>query len=66
MENMKNTCSCPHHKVMPILIILLGLTFLLEALGILTSGFAGIAWPVIVIAAGLMKWAEKSGMCKCC
>ena len=63
---MKNMCPCPHHKVMPVLIILFGLTFLLGALGILTSGFVGIAWPVIVIAGGLMKWMNKSGMCKCC
>ena len=66
MENMKNMCACSHHKVMPILVILFGLTFLLGALGILTSGFVNIAWPVIVIAGGLMKWISKSGMCKCC
>ena len=66
MENMKNMCSCSHHKVMPVLVILFGLTFLLGALGILASGFVNIVWPIIVIAGGLMKWANKSGMCKCC
>ncbi|MDO8486117.1 MAG: hypothetical protein Q7S77_00220 [Candidatus Staskawiczbacteria bacterium] len=64
MEN--NMCKCPHHKVVPVLIILFGLTFLLEALGVLTAGFAGIVWPIIIIAGGLMKWMTKSGMCKCC
>ncbi len=59
-------CKCPHHKVMPVLVVLFGLTFLLGTLDILTSGFVNIAWPVLVIAAGLMKWVEKSGMCKCC
>lgn len=66
MENMKNACACPHHKVIPVLIVLFGLTFLLGALGILTPGFVNIAWPIIVIAGGLMKWVNKSGMCKCC
>ena len=63
---MKNMCGCPHHKVTPLLVVLFGLTFLLGALGTLTPGFVNIAWPVIVILAGLMKWSEKSGMCKCC
>ncbi len=66
MQGMKNVCSCPHHKVVPVLVVLFGLTFLLGALGILTSGFVMIAWPVLVIAGGLMKWMSKSGMCKCC
>lgn len=63
---MENTCKCFHHKVMPVLVVLFGLTFLLGTLGVLTSDFVNITWPVIVIAAGLMKWMEKSGMCKCC
>ncbi len=66
MQGMKNVCKCPHHKVIPVLIVLIGLVFLLEGLGVITSGFAMIAWPVLVIAAGIMKWVEKSGMCKCC
>ncbi len=66
MGGMKNMCKCPHHKAMPVLVILFGLTFLLEALGVVTSGFAMVVWPVLVIIAGLMKWTEKSGMCKCC
>ena len=73
MENMqnnmggtKNVCKCAHHKVVPVLIILLGLTFLLEALGVFTSGFSMIAWSIIIIAAGIMKLSERSGMCKCC
>lgn len=72
MENMqnvhggKNVCKCQHHKVVPSLIILFGLVFLLQAMEIVTSGFAMITWPIIVIAAGAMKFGEKSGMCKCC
>lgn len=64
---MENTCSkCPHHKVMPALVILFGLTFLLGYLGILTSNFVNIAWPIIVISGGLIKLMDKYGMCKCC
>ena len=63
---MENMCGCSHHKVVPVLVILFGLTFLLEALGFVTSGFVMIAWPVLVIAGGLMKLMSKSGMCKCC
>ncbi len=66
MQGGKNRCACPHHKVFPILIILLGLTFLLQAMGWLTNSTAMMVWPVIVIAAGVMKLADKSGMCKCC
>ena len=66
MGAMKNVCKCPHHSVVPVLVVLFGLTFLLGAWGILTSDAVDVLWPVIVIAAGLMKWAEKSRMCKCC
>ncbi len=66
MGGMKNMCKCPHHNVMPALVILFGLTFLLEAWHMVTPEFAMTAWPILVIVAGLMKWSEKSGMCKCC
>jgi len=72
MENMnsmdagRKVCHCPHHKVMPVLVILFGLTFLLKALGVVTYDFAMITWPILVILAGLQKFATKSGMCKCC
>lgn len=62
----KKVCRCPHHKVMPGLIILLGLIFLLQAINVVSAGFAMVAWPVVVILIGLQKFAEKSHMCKCC
>ena len=72
MENMQNnmgggmkkTCSCTHHKVIPVLVVLFGLTFLLGALNVFTPGFVAIVWPVIVIIGGLVKLTSK--MCKCC
>ena len=62
----KNACRCPHHKVMPILVILFGLTFLLGNWGTFSWGTVAMVWPILVIIAGAMKWADKSGMCKCC
>lgn len=68
MQNMggANKCRCAHHKVIPVLVVLLGLTFLLQALDVVDAKFVMIAWPILLIAGGLMKLADKSGMCKCC
>ena len=71
MENMPNmgekkVCKCSHHKVVPVLVILLGLVFLLQALNIITAGFAMIMWPIVIIAIGVMMIMKNSGMCKCC
>jgi hypothetical protein len=56
------TCNCGHHKVVPILVILLGLDFLLAQLNVLTWGFVGVTWPILVIIGGIVKL----NMCKCC
>ena len=66
MENNQNVCKCHHHKVMPLLIVLFGLAFLLGQWGALSWDSVNVIWPVLVIVAGLMKFTEKSGMCKCC
>jgi len=63
---MENMCKCQHHKVMPVFVILFGLTFLLGYWGTLSWGTVNTIWPILVILGGLMKWTEKSGMCKCC
>ena len=55
-------CPCPHHKVGPLLIALIGLLFLLKALGYVAASTVDLAWPIALILIGLMK----SGMCKCC
>ncbi len=55
-------CKCPHHKVIPWLVILIGVDFLLGAVGVLTWSFVDITWPIILIIGGVMKL----GMCKCC
>lgn len=63
---MQNMCKCGHHKVIPVLVILIGLTFLLGAWGTLSWDSVSVIWPVLVIIGGLMKLADKSGMCKYC
>ena len=57
-------CPCPHHKMVPIFIILIGLTFLLNAFNVLTAYATSIIWPVLLIVIGLQKIFERK--CKCC
>lgn len=53
-----------HHKVVPLLVVVFGLVFLLEALDMMSMVTVGLVWPVLVILGGLMKLSV--GMCKCC
>jgi hypothetical protein len=62
MEGMK--CSCSHHKVVPVVVVLFGVAFLLQALNVLDAGVVAVVWPILVIIAGGMKL--MSGKCKCC
>ena len=64
-EGMKGEkCYCPHHKVVPIFVVLLGLLFLLNAFNVFNPMFVSVAWPILVIAAGLTKMFEHK--CTCC
>jgi len=45
-------------------IVLIGLTFLLGALNVLTARVVEITWPILLILLGLKKMFR--GMCKCC
>ncbi len=60
----KDTCKCPHHKVIPAMVVLIGLTFLLGALNVITPTMVAILWPIFVVIAGGTKFAERS--CTCC
>ncbi|MDO8530430.1 MAG: hypothetical protein Q7S10_03450 [bacterium] len=51
---------------MPTIVITFGLVFLLQAWGLLEPVAVSIAWPFIIILAGVVKLIEKSGMCDCC
>ena len=59
-----NVCRCPHHKVVPLTIVLFGVTFLLSALGTISCETRNIIWPILVIIGGGTKLF--SGSCKCC
>ena len=61
MENTK-ACKCTHHKIVPTCIALIGFVILLGGVHVLTAGFVGIAWPLLLIIIGLTKIME----CKCC
>ena len=60
----KNVCGCPHHRMIPLLVVLFAIVFLLGAFDVLTQRVVSISWPVIVGVAGLMKLGESR--CKCC
>ena len=64
MENPQGKCCCPCHKAVGVLILLIGLTFLLGALGVIGEHMVSLVWPVLLILLGLKK--TFSGMCKCC
>lgn len=64
MEGEKMKCSCPHHKMIPFLMLLLGVLFLLLAFNLVTWRLASIVWPMLVIVGAVTKLAK--GRCKCC
>lgn len=57
-------CECPHHIGLAVVVILFGLTFLLQALGVFSPTAVGYIWPSIVILGGVFKLV--TGMCACC
>ncbi len=56
------TCKCPHHKAIPVLIILIGLDFLLGATGTLSWNFVDVTWPILLMIGGIVKLVR----CGCC
>ena len=64
MENNYPKCSCPHHSMVPVFIIILGLVLLAHALGFITDELNAVAWPAIIVLIGLQKFFGK--WCRCC
>ena len=64
MEENKMKCACPHHKIMPVLVVVFGMVFLLGSWNIFTDSAVSTLWPLIVIVAGFLKMGQ--GKCKCC
>lgn len=65
VDETKKACGCPCHMMNGILVGLLGLTFLLGNLSVLSAKVVGIAWPSLLILLGLKNSVGK-GRCKCC
>ncbi|MEK7664490.1 MAG: hypothetical protein AAB340_03605 [Patescibacteria group bacterium] len=65
MQDMKN-CNCIHHKVIPFLVVVFGVTFLMGFWEMINWDVVNIVWPVIIIVIGLMKLVERMEICKCC
>ncbi|MGO9246177.1 MAG: LiaF transmembrane domain-containing protein [Verrucomicrobiia bacterium] len=57
-------CSCPCHKIIGLFIALIGLTFLLGALNILSPRIVGVTWPILLLLIGFK--IVCGGSCKCC
>jgi len=58
-------CNCPHHKAVPVFVILIALAFLLNAWDVLISdGALSVIWPILLAAIGFTKL--NKGRCKCC
>jgi hypothetical protein len=57
-------CKCPHHKMVPLMIALIGLSFLLGELGVLSIHAVNIIWPILVIIGAFTKMGGNN--CKCC
>lgn len=58
------SCSCPHHKMVPVLIFLIGLNFVLVWFGAYSSHASALIWPILLGLIGVFKLC--GGMCKCC
>lgn len=58
------TCGCVCHKVVPIMVTLIGLDFLFANLGWVSESFLATSWPILVVIAGVSQLCK--GMCKCC
>ena len=59
-----NTCGgkCGCHKMVPIIIILIGLDILLGACGVMGDKTVTIIWSILLIIIGIKKMMK----CKCC
>ena len=57
-------CKCSHHMITPFLVIAIAVIVLLGNVGVLTSMWVGILWPICLGLIGCMKLC--SGKCSCC
>lgn len=64
-QNMEvGRCKCAHHYSVGALVALIGLLFLLGALGIVGDRVVELGWPILLLLIGLSKVTKR--YCKCC
>ena len=63
MEQQK-VCNCPHHKVAPWMMIIVGLAFVVYALGTINFMTMGLIVGIGLFLVGFTKLTGHS--CKCC
>ncbi len=63
MNMQGKTCKCGHHMAKPVLLLLIGLDILLGALGVFTSYFVQVTWPILLIIIAVMMMTGRH--CKC-
>ena len=56
-------CSCIHHKIIPLLVLALGLLFFFHGIGAVALRTVAILWPLLIIVGAVVKLI--SGDCKC-
>jgi len=62
MNQKGQTCSCPHHKMGAMFLLLSGVLLLLGSLGVLTTDTMLMSWSIVLILLGLAKMFR----CHCC
>ncbi|OHA33177.1 MAG: hypothetical protein A2928_03110 [Candidatus Taylorbacteria bacterium RIFCSPLOWO2_01_FULL_45_15b] len=66
-KDSRNICACPHHKALPILLIVFGLIWLLRALDILGTYFGYVSEIIlaitVVVGGGIWLGSRR---CNCC
>ncbi len=63
-SNQSKACQCTHHKVIPVMIILIAVTFLLNAFNYLADQSTAVIWPILLLIAGGTKLGQSK--CGCC
>ncbi len=61
--NQESHCSCAHHKLGSIIVMLIGLAFLLGNMQVIDPRISGLIWPALLIVWGFVKL--MGGSCKC-
>ncbi len=57
-------CGCTHHKVVPLMITIIGLDLVLGHFGTLAPETVELIWPLALLIIGLTKFCSHK--CKCC